>query len=77
MAAESSEHRPAEPLTAAERLALPLESLRGVGYDRAQLLRKLRLRTVRDLLYFFPRSYQDQPCQNRNKRNYNRDCGAS
>lgn len=63
MAADSPEPRPSEPraseLTPAERLALPLESLRGVGYDRAVLLRKLRLRTVRDLLYFFPRSYQD------------------
>src|SRR5689334_14197127 len=59
MAADSPEHRPAEALTSAERLVLPLESLRGIGYDRAKLLRKLRLRTVRDLLYFFPRSYQD------------------
>ena len=63
MAADSPEPRSSEPraseLTPAERLALPLESLRGVGYDRAMLLRKLRLRTVRDLIYFFPRSYQD------------------
>jgi ATP-dependent DNA helicase RecG len=42
-----------------QRLATPLRSLPGVSDDTAQQLARLRLRTVRDLLFYFPRDYQD------------------
>lgn len=45
--------------SAAERLATPLQFLKGIGPQRAELLAKLGLRTARDLLFFFPRDYQD------------------
>ncbi|HND54942.1 MAG TPA: DEAD/DEAH box helicase, partial [Pirellulaceae bacterium] len=45
--------------TAAEQLATPVQYLKGVGPDRALLLEKLEIRTARDLLFYFPRSYQD------------------
>jgi ATP-dependent DNA helicase RecG len=43
----------------AEHLATPVQYLKGVGPDRAELLAKLDLHYARDLLFFFPRSYQD------------------
>jgi ATP-dependent DNA helicase RecG len=45
--------------TRAEILATPVEFVRGVGPQRAELLAKLDLRTAGDLLFFFPRDYQD------------------
>lgn len=45
--------------TPAERLATPLQFLKGVGPQRAELLAKLDLHAVRDVLFFFPRDYQD------------------
>ncbi|MCA9151764.1 MAG: DEAD/DEAH box helicase, partial [Planctomycetales bacterium] len=36
-----------------------LQYLRGVGPDRAKVLERLELRTVQDLLFFFPRDYVD------------------
>src|SRR5262245_1728262 len=45
--------------TPAEILATPVEFVRGVGPQRAELLAKLDLRTAGDLLFFFPRDYQD------------------
>ncbi|MGE0606948.1 MAG: ATP-dependent DNA helicase RecG, partial [Pirellulales bacterium] len=42
-----------------ERLATPIQFLKGVGPHRADLLNKLGLRTARDLLFYFPRDYQD------------------
>ena len=45
--------------TAAERLAVPVQYLKGVGSQRATLLERLGLRTACDLLFFFPRDYQD------------------
>lgn len=38
----------------------PIQYVRGVGPRRAELLERLGLRTVRDLLYFFPRKYHDR-----------------
>ncbi len=38
----------------------PLQYLKGVGPHRAQLLGRLGLHTIRDLLYHFPRDYQDR-----------------
>ena len=43
----------------AEHLATPVQYLKGVGPDRAELLARLDLHYARDLLFFFPRSYQD------------------
>jgi ATP-dependent DNA helicase RecG len=45
--------------TAAEVLATPVEFVKGVGPQRAELLARLDLRTAGDLLFFFPRDYQD------------------
>lgn len=48
----------AEP-SAAEQLATPVQFLKGVGPARAELIERLGLHAVRDLLFFFPRDYQD------------------
>ena len=45
--------------TAAEMLATPVQFLKGVGPQRAELLERLGLRAARDLVFFFPRDYQD------------------
>ncbi len=45
--------------SAEQRLATPVQFLKGVGPDRVQLLSKLKLRTVADVLFRFPRDYQD------------------
>lgn len=42
-----------------ERLTQPVQFLKGVGPARAELLEKLNLRNAADILFFFPRSYQD------------------
>jgi ATP-dependent DNA helicase RecG len=44
---------------AKQRLMTPVERLRGVNPERAELLRRLGLRTAADLLFNFPRDYQD------------------
>jgi ATP-dependent DNA helicase RecG len=43
----------------AEQLATPAQFLKGVGPQRAELLAKLELHYAVDLLFFFPRAYQD------------------
>jgi len=45
--------------TAAEVLATPVEFVRGVGPQRAELLARLDIRTAGDLIFFFPRDYED------------------
>lgn len=45
--------------SAFEQLATPVQFLKGVGPQRAELLAKLGLFYARDLLFFFPRAYQD------------------
>ena len=45
--------------TPAELLATPVQFVKGVGPERAVLLEKLGLFTIRDLLINFPRDYQD------------------
>jgi len=45
--------------TPAEILATPVEFVRGVGPQRAALLARLEVRTASDLMFFFPRDYQD------------------
>src|SRR5947209_1117320 len=43
----------------AELLATPVQFLKGVGPQRAELLAKLDLHYAADVLFFFPRAYQD------------------
>lgn len=50
---ESTQHVPEK------RLTQPVQFLKGVGPNRAVLLEKLELRTAADLLFYFPRGYQD------------------
>ncbi len=40
-------------------LRTPVQFVKGVGPERALILERLELRTVRDLLFFFPRDYVD------------------
>jgi ATP-dependent DNA helicase RecG len=49
---------PRQP-TAAEILATPVELIRGTGRERAALLQKLDIRYAADLVFFFPRDYED------------------
>jgi ATP-dependent DNA helicase RecG len=43
----------------AEQLLTPVQFLKGVGPQRAELLQRLELHTARDVLFHFPRDYQD------------------
>lgn len=43
----------------AQQLATPAQYMKGVGPQRAELLEKLDLHIARDVLFFFPRDYQD------------------
>ena len=45
--------------TPAKLLATPVQYLKGVGPERAELLHRLELHTVADVLFYFPRDYQD------------------
>ena len=45
--------------TATERLLTPVQYLNRVGSNSAQMLQRLSLRTVADVLFFFPRDYED------------------
>ncbi len=45
--------------TTAESLLAPVQFLKGVGPERAALLERLGVRTIADLLFLFPRDYQD------------------
>lgn len=47
------------PKVPAELLTSPVQFLKGVGPQRAELLERLGLRTAADLVFFFPRDYQD------------------
>lgn len=40
-------------------LDAPVEMLAGIGKKRGELLEKLGVKTVRDLVYFYPRRYED------------------
>jgi ATP-dependent DNA helicase RecG len=46
-------------LTPVQLLATPVQYLKGVGPQRADLLKRLGLNTARDVLFYFPRDYQD------------------
>lgn len=43
-----------------ELMAQPIQYVKGVGEQRAKAFRSLGIETVRDLLYFFPRDYEDR-----------------
>ncbi len=45
--------------TSADPLAQSVQFLKGVGPERAEVLERLGIRTVRDLLFHFPRAYED------------------
>jgi ATP-dependent DNA helicase RecG len=45
--------------TPAQLLATPVQFLKGVGPQRAELLARLGMKTARDVLFYFPRDYQD------------------
>ena len=45
--------------TPAELLRTQVQYLKGVGPQRAELLAKLELHYAADVLFFFPRAYQD------------------
>ena len=45
--------------TGFRHLATPVRFLKGVGPKRADLLVRLGLKTARDIVFFFPREYQD------------------
>ncbi len=49
----------APPKTPAQQLATPVQFLKGVGPQRAELLAKLDLHYAADVLFCFPRAYQD------------------
>ncbi|GAA4424992.1 ATP-dependent DNA helicase RecG [Bremerella cremea] len=51
-----SDRRDSTPL---QRLRTPVQFLKGVGPQRAEKLAKLQLYTALDLIFFFPRDYQD------------------
>jgi ATP-dependent DNA helicase RecG len=40
-------------------LRSPLQFLKGVGTQRAEILERIGLRKASDLLFYFPRDYQD------------------
>ena len=51
-------HKPL-PCESVRRLIDPVETLPGVGHLRAKLLQRLEIRRAMDLLFFFPRSYEE------------------
>jgi ATP-dependent DNA helicase RecG len=57
----NAEHQsaPRRQPTPAEVLATPVEFVRGVGPQRAALLARLDVRTAADLIFLFPRDYED------------------
>ena len=55
----SSEPKPEANQSPAELLATPIQYLKGIGPKRQPLMERLELNYARDLLFFFPRSYQN------------------
>ncbi len=53
---------PSAPTEEPPGLKAPLTAIRGVGPKQAERLARLGLRTIRDVLYFFPRRYDDYSC---------------
>ncbi len=42
-----------------EKLEKSVQYIKGVGPKKAKLLNKIGIKTIRDLIYYFPRSYED------------------
>src|SRR5215470_8929194 len=60
MNSSSATPRAAPPLRSpVEMLATPVQFIKGVGPDRAKLLERIGLRTAAEVLFNFPRDYQD------------------
>jgi len=57
----SASHQPSRHVQAGRgpTLSTPVQYLKGVGPQRAAILERLGLRTAADLLFYFPRDYQD------------------
>ena len=39
-----------------------ISSIKGIGPKKAEALSKLNIKTLEDLIYFFPRDYEDRRC---------------
>ncbi len=50
---------PLPETSAPQGLKSPTTSVRGIGQKQAQLLQKLSLHTIEDMIYYFPRRYDD------------------
>ena len=50
----------AKPSDAATTLDQPVETVPGIGAKRAEALARLGIETVRDLIFHFPRTYEDR-----------------
>ncbi|MEC9147678.1 MAG: hypothetical protein VX470_02480, partial [Planctomycetota bacterium] len=55
---ERDHGEPRESAGGPDDLKTEVQFLRGVGPRRAEMLQRMGLRTVRDLIFFFPRDYQ-------------------
>ena len=55
----SSPAKAADERSPMELLTQPIQFLKGVGPARVEMLEKLNLRNAADVLFFFPRNYQD------------------
>ncbi|MDI6785525.1 MAG: ATP-dependent DNA helicase RecG [bacterium] len=47
-------------MTKSQSLDIPIQYLKGIGPKKAKVFSKLGLKTIEDLLYYFPRTYQDR-----------------
>ena len=50
------------------KLFTPLQQVRGIGSERAQRLQRLELNTASDLLFHFPRDYQDLDIKGKSRK---------
>lgn len=60
MTAKATTSEGVSPVTGGGPLDQSVASLPGIGDKRAELLRNLEIATIRDLLFHFPRDYQDR-----------------
>ena len=49
-----------QPISVANDLLAPVQYVKGVGPERAKVLNRLGITTIRDLLYYIPRKYLDR-----------------
>ena len=60
MATQTGTPKPKTPARNTDPLSTPVQFIKGVGPKLAQVFSSRDLSTVRDLLYFFPRKYEDR-----------------